>query len=348
VGGAQPRWDAGDPGGAEPRQDTVSIPIIRLAFAASLLIHAALLWWPGFREVLSPSLENLQRGKPGGSLVVQLSSPPRAASAAGAPSASAAAAAPAPKSTVPDVAPQNNAGKSSRREPARPPAPTALARAAPPPDLRNTQRPLQPYMQQAPAAPAPPAAEPPAAASTEARPSATAPAASATDLASYIEARRRARGEASGSASESAGSAGTDTPDSARLTERERENQAVAARLGLRATATFGDDPKSGGGVFQIQRIAYDDADFVFYGWNKDIQRNSRQLIQTRKGDASDIRVAVVRRMIGIIRERESGEFIWISRRLGREVTLSAAREDNAGLEDFLMREFFGSGTATP
>ena len=50
--------------------------------------------------------------------------------------------------------------------------------------------------------------------------------------------------------------------------------------------------------------------------------------------------------MIAIIRESESGEFIWISHRLGRDVTLSAAPEDNAGLEDFLMREFFGTTSA--
>ena len=94
--------------------------------------------------------------------------------------------------------------------------------------------------------------------------------------------------------------------------------------------------------------MGYDDADFVFYGWNKEIKRNSRQLIQTRKGDNSDIRIAVIRRMIGIIRESESGDFVWISQRLGREVTLSAAPQDNTGLEDFLMKEFFGTPDKAP
>ena len=47
--------------------------------------------------------------------------------------------------------------------------------------------------------------------------------------------------------------------------------------------------------------------------------------------------------MIAIIREREPGDFVWVSHRLGRNVNLSARPGDQAGLEDFLMQEFFGS-----
>jgi hypothetical protein len=47
--------------------------------------------------------------------------------------------------------------------------------------------------------------------------------------------------------------------------------------------------------------------------------------------------------MIEIIRDREPGDFVWVSQRLGRNVNLSARPSDNAGLEDFLMQEFFGS-----
>jgi hypothetical protein len=89
--------------------------------------------------------------------------------------------------------------------------------------------------------------------------------------------------------------------------------------------------------------MGFDDAEFIFFGWNKDIRRNSRQLIQVQRGDNSDIRIAVIRRMIAIIRENESGDFVWQSKRLGRDVTLSARPGDNAGLEDFLMRDMFGS-----
>jgi hypothetical protein len=108
----------------------------------------------------------------------------------------------------------------------------------------------------------------------------------------------------------------------------------------LDRTPTFGDD-RNGGGIFRIERMGYDAAEFYFFGWNTDIRRNSKQLIEVRKGDNPDIRIAVVRRMIAIIRDREPEDFVWVSQRLGRNVTLSARQSDNAGLEDFLMQEFF-------
>ena len=118
----------------------------------------------------------------------------------------------------------------------------------------------------------------------------------------------------------------------------------VAANLGLNRTPTFGDDPKRGGGLFQIRRMGYDDAEFYFNGWDQDIGRNARQLIEVRKGANSDIRVAVIRKIIEIIRSHEPGDFVWVSRRFGRQIALSARPGDNATLEDFMMREFFGDG----
>ncbi len=55
-----------------------------------------------------------------------------------------------------------------------------------------------------------------------------------------------------------------------------------------------------------------------------------------------DIRLEIVRSQIGIIRRYYSGDFTFYSERLHRVVTLSARKEDTAGLEDFLMREYFG------
>ena len=123
--------------------------------------------------------------------------------------------------------------------------------------------------------------------------------------------------------------------------EKERSNRVIAANLGLDRTPTVGYDPKGGGGIFQIQRMGRDSAEFIFFGWNKDIRRNSKQLIEVSRGDSSDIRIAVVRKMIAIIREDEPGDFVWVSQRLGRNVTLSARARDNAELEDFIMQEFF-------
>ena len=131
-------------------------------------------------------------------------------------------------------------------------------------------------------------------------------------------------------------------------TEKERLNRIVAANLGLNKTPTFGDDPKRGGGMFQIRRIGYDDAEFIFNGWNQDIGRVARQVIEVRKGSNPDIRIAVVRKIIEIIRAHEPGDFIWVSRRMNRQVPLSARPADNAALEDYMMREFFGGDQRQP
>jgi hypothetical protein len=119
-----------------------------------------------------------------------------------------------------------------------------------------------------------------------------------------------------------------------------RANRIAAANLGLGKKPGFG-EPRRGGGVFTIQRIGYDYAEFAFYGWNKDMRRNTAQIIEVRKGSNPDIRTAVVRRMIAIIRDHEQGDFVWESQRLGRNLTLSARPRDNAGLEAFMMEEFF-------
>lgn len=148
-------------------------------------------------------------------------------------------------------------------------------------------------------------------------------------MASYVEARRRARG----------------APDSAAATEDEdaRRKRIIAGNLGSQREQAFGYDPARGGGVFQIESMSLDYAEFLFHGWNRDVGRNTKQLIEVRRGNNSDIRIAVVRRMIAIIRDYEREDFVWQSHRLGRSITLSARARDNAGLEEFMMREFFFS-----
>ena len=146
------------------------------------------------------------------------------------------------------------------------------------------------------------------------------------DLASYVAARRAARGAPP-----------ADTHD----TDHERRDRIVAANLASVNASTFGAAQKHTGGLFQITHLGSDSAEFTFFGWNKDIKRRASQRIEVRRGDASDIRIAVIRRMIAVIREYEQGDFTWRSHRLGREVTLSARAADTAGLEDFLLRDFF-------
>ena len=149
------------------------------------------------------------------------------------------------------------------------------------------------------------------------------------DLSSYIAAKRRARGE-----SESGSSSPSED-------ENARRNKIVTANLASINTPTFGADTRNSGGMFQITQLHPDSAEFTFFGWNRDIKRRASQRIDVRRGEHGDIRVAVVRRMIAIIREYEQEDFTWRSNRLGRDVTLSARASDNEGLEQFMLREFF-------
>jgi hypothetical protein len=97
------------------------------------------------------------------------------------------------------------------------------------------------------------------------------------------------------------------------------------------------------GGVFQILSKGTRTAEFAFNGWQPDRDRRWREVIEVDAGLGGDIDRAIVRRMIQLIREHYPGDFRWESRRLGRVVTLSARPEDNEFLEDFLIKEFFGT-----
>ena len=284
------------------RHDDITISAIRVAFVLSLLIHAVLLlnFLPKLK-LLTPS--DAEQGETGSPLAVKLGNPQP-------PAGSMPSAAPPPDSTVALQTPQ-------RKTP--PPAPTKRPPSAPSVLSVPRQSPDAPAVPKAPTEPAPAPTQP----------------APTQDLASYIESRRRARGEQPSAARES-------TSDSKSAgDENERQNRIIAANLGLNVRPSFGRDARNGGGVFQIKTIEYSFAEFYFYGWNKDISRNSKQVIEVRKGDNADIRIAVVRRMIAIVREHETEDFLWESHRLGHQLTLSARARDNTELEAFMMKEFF-------
>lgn len=156
------------------------------------------------------------------------------------------------------------------------------------------------------------------------------------DLAAYIEARRRAR--------EPAPAAAPAPPGPPVESEQERANREAAARLGLNPTPTFGSNKILGGGTFQVRSVGIERAELVFYGWNKFINRVSLQVFEVPRGSNPSTQIAVVRKIIEIIREQESGNFLWESLRLRRELTLSARPADTAALEAFLMEEFFSEG----
>jgi len=285
------------------RNDVVVIPRIRVTFALSILVHVAALW------VLLPRLPLLSPGKEPGEasdrLQVQI----------------AAQRAPLPTPALPPSPPaparETRAILSARPRP----------RNAPP---RETPPELVVPSPEVPEMPVPP---PAAAAAVE--PARTYPPIEG-DLASYVEARRRARGERSASGPPAEG-------------ETERRDRIVAAAMPAPQSPIASQERKrGGGGVFEITRMAYDDAEFRFFGWNNEARRRIPQRFEVRLGDNSDMRIAIVRKMIAIIREHEQGDFNWDSWRLGRIVVLSARPSDSSGLEEFLMQEFFEGAARTP
>lgn len=302
------------------RRDAARAPPIWIAISLSVLLHAAVFseWLPPIRPLTPEELESPGLSPP---LLVELARPrvappsPPAAPPPPVPRAkpSPAIEVPAPSRVPPVIALERAVPK------APPPAPPVIALKQPAP-----KRPARA------AAPPPP---PPAVAPT--------PKPEFEDLASYIEARRRARAAA-------APAAPPDRPASPPIEdENTRASRIVEQNLGLNERMVFGYDPDHSGGVFNVELMGYDYAEFTFIGWNKDIRRVTKQRIEVRKGDNSDIRIAVVRRMIALIREYVQEDFLWDSRRLGYR-TLSARPADNQALEDFLMEEFFGRAGPPP
>jgi outer membrane biosynthesis protein TonB len=99
-------------------------------------------------------------------------------------------------------------------------------------------------------------------------------------------------------------------------------------------------------GIFEIRYLGPHNAQFSFKGWKNNINTARLEIIDVSAPDGIDIRSIVIKRMIEIIRRDYDGDFNWDSRRLGRVIVLSARMEDTAGLESFMMNEFFGAGTA--
>jgi hypothetical protein len=148
------------------------------------------------------------------------------------------------------------------------------------------------------------------------------------DMMAAINARREARRQA-----EAAAARGPHAPSDEEL-----------AQANINRNLQF--TPGGGvSGIFEILSKGTRTAEFAFNGWRPNSDRHWREVIEVDAGLGGDIDLAIVRRMIALIRTHYDGDFYWESRRLGRIVRLSARQEDNDGLEDFLMKEFFGTPT---
>ncbi len=149
------------------------------------------------------------------------------------------------------------------------------------------------------------------------------------DMMAYVQARRQQR-----QASED---------DAAK-----QNAEAVAKELGPSAEQIreqrIKDNLKVGtNGIFEITSLTARHAGFSFRGWTSDYSNARREAFEVEASTGQDIRLLVVKKMITLIRQHYQGDFNWESQRLGRVVVQSARPEDNAGLEDFMMMEFFGT-----
>ncbi len=162
----------------------------------------------------------------------------------------------------------------------------------------------------------------------------TAELAAPTDMMSYVNAARARRAASEGNAAEVNAQA---IAKERGPTEEEKRDAIIKRNL----------QPGTNG-IFQIINKDKDSAQFSFRGWTNDYSMVRRQYIEVSAGPDGDIDRAIVRKMIALIRQYYQGDFNWDSQRLGRVIVLSARMEDNAGLEDFLITEFFAPPPGIP
>jgi hypothetical protein len=153
------------------------------------------------------------------------------------------------------------------------------------------------------------------------------------DMSTQLEAARKRRADALSKEQAANGSS--------EQSEARHDNSIALANIAESLKHGKGNAQDDSGGIFSIRHLGYHDAEFMFYGWNANSRRSSSRLVVVEQGTEADIHIAIVKKMIEIIREQKQDEFVWKSDRLGKDITLSARPEYNGELEQFLMREFF-------
>jgi hypothetical protein len=151
-----------------------------------------------------------------------------------------------------------------------------------------------------------------------------------SDMAEMVEAARARRR-----------AAGIPSPEETPREQNAKPQGDEVARANIARSVAQARGRSGASGVFQITHKGAREASFLFRGWDNDSRAGLREMVQVDAGPNGNVEDAIVRKMIEIIRKYQPGDFSWNSHRLGRVVTLSARREDNAGLEDFLKKEFF-------
>ena len=100
-------------------------------------------------------------------------------------------------------------------------------------------------------------------------------------------------------------------------------------------------------GIFEITNLEARNASFTFNGWTNNFSSARKEFFEVQAKSGQDVRLLMIKKMIGLIRQHYQGDFNWESHRLNRTIVMSARPEDNAGLEEFMMQEFFGQNYKT-
>jgi hypothetical protein len=154
------------------------------------------------------------------------------------------------------------------------------------------------------------------------------PKSASSDLISYInEKKQRIHDSENNTADEnSIENSRTPSPDEVRDANIKRNLQTQGTR-----------------GIFEITQKNSRTARFSFKGWKNDNSFPQLEIIDVETGANDNIEMAIVKKIIEVIRRDYKGDFNWESHRLGKVISLSARIEDNSGLEEFLMQEFFSA-----
>ena len=146
------------------------------------------------------------------------------------------------------------------------------------------------------------------------------------DMAAMIEAARKKRNQ-------------NRDPSESEETDAQRANRIAKANIAIAGNA--GNNRNKGGGVFEVRHKGVSSGEFVFNGWSRQAGRNSSRLFNVRTDPSVDIEVAMVRKVIEVIRTDYPGEFSWDSYRLGRVLTLNAGQQYQDELVAFFLKELF-------
>jgi type IV secretory pathway VirB10-like protein len=146
-----------------------------------------------------------------------------------------------------------------------------------------------------------------------------------TDMAAYIEKRRKARGAPSQSEQPA------EESEAARGTRNALANIAAINGRG-------GQDTEES--LFSVTHKTFNSADLKFRGWNSNFKRRWLTSVTVERGNERDIETATVKKMIEMIRTQVTGDFEF-RLRSGKEVTLSARPQDTQELMNFLYKEVF-------